>query len=124
MTATATKATNNTNRIKNMRNNSRMAVQVPIGSTLVSSRAEKTLRTKTTTVSAVAAAPAVAVAVAAKEHRITCTSSTQYQQHHQHHRQCQHYNNAVFVLLPLLLMMLDETSALPPIIKIGKFSIY
>lgn len=118
MTATATKATNNTNRIKNMRNNSRMAVQVPIGSTLVSSRAEKTLRTKTTTVSA------VAVAVAAKEHRITCTSSTQYQQHHQHHRQCQHYNNAVFVLLPLLLMMLDETSALPPIIKIGKFSIY
>lgn len=31
------------------------------------------------------------------------------------------YKNVMVLLLPLLIMMLNETSALPPIIKIGKF---
>lgn len=107
-----------------MRNNSRIAAPAPIGSTLVSSRAQITIRTAPsiaiTTSNKIRTTPEAAST--AKEHRMTSTSGTQYQQHHQHHRQYQHYNNAVLVLLPLLLMMLDETSALPPIIKIGKFS--
>lgn len=34
-----------------------------------------------------------------------------------------HHNNIVFLLVPLLLMILRETSALPPIIKIGEWQI-
>lgn len=34
------------------------------------------------------------------------------------------HNNVVFFLVPLLLMILKETSALPPIIKIGKWPIF
>lgn len=107
-----------------MRNHNRIAVPLPIRSTLVSSRAEITIRTAPST--AITASNKIRTTPeatsTAKEHRMTSTSGTQYQQHHQHHRQYQHYNNAVLVLLPLLLMMLDETRALPPIIKIGKFS--
>lgn len=32
-----------------------------------------------------------------------------------------HLNNILFLLVPLLLIILEETSALPPIIKIGKY---
>lgn len=35
-----------------------------------------------------------------------------------------HHNNIVFLLVPLLLMILKETSALPPIIKIGEWQIF
>lgn len=35
-----------------------------------------------------------------------------------------HCNNIVFLLVPLLLMILKETSALPPIIKIGEWQIF
>lgn len=35
-----------------------------------------------------------------------------------------HHNNIVFFLVPLLLMILKETSALPPIIKIGEWPIF
>lgn len=34
------------------------------------------------------------------------------------------HNNVVFFLVPLLLMILKETSALPPIIKIGEWPIF
>lgn len=34
-----------------------------------------------------------------------------------------HHNNIVFLLVPFLLMILKETSALPPIIKIGEWQI-
>lgn len=34
------------------------------------------------------------------------------------------HNNIVFLLVPLLLMILKETSALPPIIKIGEWQIF
>lgn len=35
-----------------------------------------------------------------------------------------HQNNIVFLLVPILLMILKETSALPPIIKIGEWQIF
>lgn len=35
-------------------------------------------------------------------------------------KQQRHLNSTLFLLLPLLLIVLEETSALPPIIRIGK----
>lgn len=88
-----------------MKNKASIEIEVPIGLTLVPSIRISLWKTKASTM---------------PEQRMTSTFKTQY-----NHR-CNHYhsNNALLFLLPLLLMMLKETSALPPIIKIGKFIYY
>lgn len=35
-----------------------------------------------------------------------------------------HQNNVIYFLVPLLAIILKETSALPPIIKIGEYLLY
>lgn len=56
-------------------------------------------------------------------------SNTTYIPHYHRHHDHRHFHfvhdcgkNVLFLLLPLLMMILSETSALPSIIKIGKFA--
>lgn len=60
-----------------------------------------------------------------KKENLSKSSSSTWKIHYYHHHHHHHYhNNAVLLLLPLLIMILKETSALPPIIKIGKYTVF
>lgn len=84
------------------------SVQVAIGSAAICQTASISMRTTNT--SNDRSKPKTATT--SSSHRFN--SSQSIQQH-------PNYQNAILFLLPLLLMILKETSALPPIIKIGEF---
>lgn len=83
----------------------------PIGSTAICQKASISMRTTNTSYDR----SKTATATTSSSHRFGSSQSI-----HQH----PNYQNAILLLLPILIMILKETSALPPIIKIGEFVVF